>query len=114
MTYEPNDRAIPVLVKLTDKIDANAPESPKYDPSKRKITKDQLADLEKERQDRVKTRWFLEAVGIGATGREKEVLEAWTKDGKNKDPKVAELVAWRMNKTIPDLPPSAEAPKKKK
>jgi len=41
-------------------------------------------------------RWYLEALGIGATGREKELLAAWKKDGKNKDPKVADGIAWRL------------------
>src|SRR5205085_10069766 len=43
-----------------------------------------------------KDRWYLEAVGIGATGREDEFLEAWKRDGKNKDPNIGELIAWRM------------------
>ena len=60
----------------------------------------------------MKNKWYIEAVGIGATGREKEVLEAWQKDGKNKDPKVAEIMIWRMNKVLPEMP-KKEAPKKK-
>src|SRR4051794_19134093 len=54
-----------------------------------------------------KDRWYLEAIGIGATGRENEFLEAWKRDGKNKDPKVAELIAWRMKKPSPG---TAQAP----
>jgi putative membrane-bound dehydrogenase-like protein len=46
-------------------------------------------------------RWYLEALGIGAVGREKELLEAWEKDGKNKDPKVAEGIRWRLKKEDP-------------
>ena len=66
MNFEPDERAIPMLVKLGDKYDG--------------------AD-----------RWYLEAFGIGATGREAAVLERWTKDHKNNDPKVAEGIAWRLN-----------------
>ena len=29
-----------------------------------------------------KDRWYLEALGIGATGREEEFLDAWKRDGK--------------------------------
>ena len=47
-------------------------------------------------------RWYLEAVGIGATGREKELLAAWEKDHKNNDPKVAEGIAWRLKKEVTD------------
>jgi putative membrane-bound dehydrogenase-like protein len=46
-------------------------------------------------------RWYLEAIGIGATGREHELLEAWTKDHKNNDPQVAEKLAWRLKPEIP-------------
>jgi putative membrane-bound dehydrogenase-like protein len=46
-------------------------------------------------------RWYLEAIGIGATGREDELLEAWKRDGKNKDPKVAEALTWRMKRPTP-------------
>ena len=48
-----------------------------------------------------KDRWYLEALGIGATGRENELLEAWLRDGKNKDPKVVEGITWRMKKPTP-------------
>ena len=51
-------------------------------------------------------RWYLEAIGIGATGREHELLAAWTKDHKNNDPKVAEKLAWRLK---PELPGAAAA-----
>ena len=52
--FEPNDKAIPVLVKLADKYDG-------------------------------KDRWYLEAFGIGCTGREKQVLAAWQQDNPNAD-----------------------------
>jgi putative heme-binding domain-containing protein len=52
-------------------------------------------------------RWYLEALGIGATGRESELLAAWEKNGKNKDPKVAEGITWRLKKQEPG---TAEAP----
>ena len=48
-----------------------------------------------------KDRWYLEAIGIGATGRENEFLEAWTRDGKNKDPKVVEMITWRIKRPTP-------------
>ena len=57
-----------------------------------------LAEQEKARQERVVHKWYLEALGIGCIGREKEVLEAWRKNGKNKDPRVEEMIAWRLNR----------------
>ena len=58
-----------------------------------------------------KDRWYLEALGIGAEGRETAVLEAWKTDGTNKDPQVAEKLAWRLTFGAP-LPasPAAQAP----
>jgi hypothetical protein len=41
-------------------------------------------------------RWYLEAVGIAANGREKEVLAAWEKEHQNKDAKNNEGIAWRL------------------
>jgi putative membrane-bound dehydrogenase-like protein len=41
-------------------------------------------------------RWYLEAFGIAATGREKAVLEAWDKEHQNKDPKNNEGIVWRL------------------
>ena len=41
-------------------------------------------------------RWYLEAVGIAAAGREKQVLDVWEKDHQNKDPKNNEGIIWRM------------------
>ena len=43
-----------------------------------------------------KDRWYLEALGIGATGREEAVLAAWQKDGKNKSDEVAKGLIWRL------------------
>lgn len=41
-------------------------------------------------------RWYLEALGIGATGREQELLDAWKQDHQNNDPKVAQGIEWRL------------------
>ena len=109
MNYQPTDKCMDILVALGDKINPDLPEGPVYDPNIRNKSDSTITSEETERFERVKHRWFVEAFGIACTGREKEVLEAWTKDGKNKDPKVAEVVAWRMNKKIPD-----PAPKKPK
>jgi putative heme-binding domain-containing protein len=57
-----------------------------------------------------KDRWYLEALGIGATGREDEFLEAWKRDGKNKDPQVAERITWRMKKPTPGTAQAPAAP----
>jgi len=84
-----------------------------YEPGNHKASRDDLATLEKERQERVTNKWYIEAVGIGATGREKEVLEAWTKSHKNNDPKVADIIAWRMNKTLPEMAKATPAAPKK-
>lgn len=74
MLFEPDQSAVPVLVKLADKWDG-------------------------------KDRWYLEAFGIGATGRESQVLEAWTKDHKNDDPTVDTGIEWRLKKEpTPDQP----------
>jgi putative membrane-bound dehydrogenase-like protein len=103
MNYEPTERALDVLVALADRVSppADPGEQPKlqgsYQPD---------SELEQWRQKKYQHKWYLEAVGIGATGREKEVLEAWQKNGKNKDPKVAELIAWRLNRVIPEAPPA--------
>ena len=53
-----------------------------------------------------KDRWYLEALGIGATGREDKLLEAWQRDGKNKEPKVAEAITWRMKRPHPGESPA--------
>src|SRR5258707_674200 len=50
------------------------------------------------RQERVVHKWYREALGIGCIGREKEVLEAWQKNGKQKDPQVAEILGRQLNR----------------
>src|SRR5438270_2299043 len=47
-------------------------------------------------------RWYLEAVGMAATERENEVLEAWQKDHKNNDPRAVEGIEWRLKKEAPE------------
>jgi len=114
MNYEPTEKAMDIIVALADKIDPTAPEAPVFDPKKRGKSMSVLAEEEKERQERYKNRWYIEAVGIAAIGRETEVLAAWQAKGKNKDPKLAEVMTWRMNKVIPPnapTPPKAPAPK---
>lgn len=46
-------------------------------------------------------RWYLEAIGIGAIGKEKEFLEAWSKSGKASDAAATEKLSWRMKKPDP-------------
>ena len=46
-------------------------------------------------------RWYLEAIGIGATGKEEALLAAWEKDGKNKDEKAGEMLRWRLKMEMP-------------
>ncbi|HEX8910811.1 MAG TPA: PVC-type heme-binding CxxCH protein, partial [Humisphaera sp.] len=46
-------------------------------------------------------RWYLEALGIGATGKESEFLAAWDKSAKKADAKVTEQLTWRMKKLDP-------------
>jgi putative membrane-bound dehydrogenase-like protein len=53
-------------------------------------------------------RWYLEAIGIGATGMEDALLAAWEKDGTNKDGKAGELIRWRL-KMEPPAPSALEA-----
>lgn len=58
-----------------------------------------------------KDRWYLEAIGIGATGREKLLLDLWRQQGQNKDPNVAKELAWRLDNEKPaGSPAAAEAP----
>ncbi len=102
MNYEPTEKALDILVALCDRM------APAVDPGEQPKAAGNYqpdSELEQWRQKKYQHRWYLEALGIGATGREKEVLEAWQKNGKNKDPKVAELIAWRMNREIPTAPP---------
>jgi hypothetical protein len=47
-------------------------------------------------------RWYLEALGIGATGKEQAVLDAWEKSGTNRDGKAGELIRWRLKKQHPE------------
>jgi hypothetical protein len=97
MNYEPTPRALEILVALADRVQppAAAEESASKD----------FAEQERLRQERVVHKWYLEALGIGCTGREKDVLEAWQKSGRNKDPKVAEILAWRLNRAAPEAAP---------
>jgi putative membrane-bound dehydrogenase-like protein len=47
-------------------------------------------------------RWYLEAIGIGATGKEQAVLEAWEAAGTNKDGEAGDLIRWRLKKELPE------------
>jgi hypothetical protein len=97
MNYEPTSKALDLLVALADRVEPLSPAA--------EISSKDFAEQERARQNRVTNKWYLEAFGIGCTGREKEVLEAWQKSGKNKDPKVAEAIAWRLNRGIPEKGP---------
>src|SRR2546430_835036 len=97
MNYESTGKCMDVLVALGDKVQPqNAYEG---------IANKDWNAQETARQEKYVPRWYLEAFGIACTGREKEVLEAWTKNGKTKDSKVAEAIAWRLNRVIPEAPP---------
>ncbi len=97
MNYESTGRCMDILVALGDRVQPqNTYES---------VPNKDWNAQEAARQEKYVPKWYLEAFGIACTGREKEVLEAWTKNGKNKDPKVAEAIAWRLNRVIPDAPP---------
>ncbi|HLY74808.1 MAG TPA: PVC-type heme-binding CxxCH protein, partial [Planctomycetota bacterium] len=102
MAYESTGKCLDVLVALGDKVQ---PQN-SYDGVASKDWNTQ----EEARQERYVPKWYLEAFGIACTNREKEVLEAWTKNGKNKDPKVAEAITWRLNRVIPE--PAPPPPKK--
>jgi len=97
MNYQPTDKAMDLLVALGDRVQPLA--------SFEGIANKDWAAQESTRQERYVPKWYLEAFGIACTGREKEVLEAWTKNGKNKDSKVGEAIAWRLNRVIPEAPP---------
>jgi putative membrane-bound dehydrogenase-like protein len=97
MNYEQTPGALEILVALADRVQPPAP-------VEESASKDFL-EQERLRQERVLHKWYLEAFGIGCTGREKDVLEAWRKSGKNKDPKVAEILAWRLNRAEAPAPP---------
>src|ERR1043165_1989540 len=97
MNYQPTDKCMDILVALGDKVQAQN--------SYEGVANKDWATQESTRQDRYVPKWYLEAFGIACTNREKEVLEAWTKNGKTKDSKVAEAIAWRLNRVIPEAPP---------
>jgi hypothetical protein len=103
MNYQPTSSALDLLVALADRV--VAPTAEQALPTEGKDDGKFTPEKEKLRQDRYVPRWYLEAFGIACTGREKEVLEAWQKNGKNKDPKVAEYIAWRLNRVMPEAPP---------
>jgi putative membrane-bound dehydrogenase-like protein len=97
MNYQPTEKCMDLLVALGDKVQPLQ--------SYEGVANKDWNTQETARQERYVPRWYLEAFGIACTNREKEVLEAWTKNGKNKDPKVAEAIAWRLNRVIPEAPP---------
>jgi putative membrane-bound dehydrogenase-like protein len=97
MNYQPTEKCLDILVALADKVQPQ--------PSYEGVANKDWNTQEAARQEKYVPRWYLEAFGIACTNREKEVLEAWTKNGKNKDPKVAEAIAWRLNRVIPEAPP---------
>ncbi len=99
MNYEPTEKCLDVLVALADKVQPPAAETA---PPAGEKNYQPTCEQERWRQERYVPRWYLEALGIAAQGREKELLEAWQKSGKNKDPKVAEFIAWRLNRVIPE------------
>ncbi len=101
MNYESTDKAADILVALLDRVE---PPGGETTPPAADKTYHPASELEKWRQEKYVWKWFVEALGIGCIGREKEILEAWQKNGKNKDPKVAETIAWRLNLTIPEAP----------
>ncbi len=105
MNYVPTEKALDVIVALADKVTAPGPDTPPpaadkaYHPD---------SEVERWRQARYVPRWYVEAVGIAATNREKEVLEAWRKNGKNRDPKVDEYLAWRLERRMPEAAPKKD------
>jgi putative membrane-bound dehydrogenase-like protein len=48
-----------------------------------------------------KDRWYLEAIGIGATGKEKELLQAWEMRQKSNNPETTAKLKWRLNMEPP-------------
>jgi putative membrane-bound dehydrogenase-like protein len=46
-------------------------------------------------------RWYLEAIGIGAIGKEEALLAAWEKGGTNKDSKAGQMLRWRLKMEMP-------------
>ena len=55
-------------------------------------------------------RWYLEAWGIAANGREKAVLEAWQKGHENKDAKNNAGIEWRLKLEPVQLGTAAATP----
>ncbi|MBV8882332.1 MAG: hypothetical protein JO332_20415 [Planctomycetaceae bacterium] len=104
LNYESTGKCLDLLVALGDRVQ---PQN-----SYEGVANKDWAQQEAKRQEAYVPKWYLEAFGIACTNREKEVLEAWQKNGKNKDPKVAEAIAWRLNRVIPE--PPAPPPKKDK
>jgi putative membrane-bound dehydrogenase-like protein len=103
MNYESTGKCLDILVALGDKVQPqNTYEG---------VANKDWNTQEETRQEKYVPKWYLEAFGIACTNREKEILEAWTKNGKNKDPKVAEAIAWRLNRVTPEPTPP---PKKDK
>jgi putative membrane-bound dehydrogenase-like protein len=105
LNYQPTEKCLDLLVALGDKVQ---PPAADVAPPAGEKTYQPTGETEKWRQARYLPRWYLEAFGIACTGREKEVLEAWQKSGKNRDPKVAEFIAWRLNRTMPEPPPKKD------
>lgn len=46
-------------------------------------------------------RWYLEAIGIGAIGKEEALLAAWEKSGTNKNGKAGQMLRWRLKMEMP-------------
>lgn len=102
MNYVATDKCLDVLVALADKVQ---PWSITRPPPPGEKGEEVFRTQEAWRQEQYVNKWYLEAFGIACNGREKEVLDAWTEKGRNKDPKVAETIAWRLNRVIPQPPP---------
>jgi len=90
MAVVPTARALPILVALANKVQPPPPVG--------EIASKDFVEQEQARQERVVPKWYLEALGIGCLGREKEVLEAWQKNTKQKDPQVAEILGRQLNR----------------
>jgi putative membrane-bound dehydrogenase-like protein len=104
MNYEPTEKCLDVLVALGDKVTPMPADFLTEPVPSLPRGEEGFRALELWRQKRYEWKWYLEAFGIACTGREKEVLEAWKDRGKNKDPKVAETIAWRLHRRVPEPP----------
>lgn len=102
MNYEPTGKCLDVLVALADKV---KPWSIATPPPPGDKGDEVFKAQEAWRQEAYVHKWYLEAFGIACTGREKEVLDAWTARGQNKEPRVAETVRWRLNRVMSAPPP---------